>query len=246
VPLVSLDGVGSTSCEYRLERFCGVTAHFSNSPNAAADVVTVPRQRSLYCGGLKRIFDVAFVLVTSVVVAPVVAILALLIMRDGHSPFFVQERVGRDGKVFRLLKLRSMVHDADRKLAEYLAVDPAAREEWERSQKLRDDPRITALGCFLRRCSLDELPQFWNVLVGDMSVVGPRPMLPQQRDLYPGQAYYALKPGITGMWQVGDRHNTSFAARARYDAEYYNQIGLITDLVIVAQTVRVVFRGTGC
>ena len=223
-----------------------MTAHFSDSPHAAADVVTVPRQRSAYRAVLKRLFDLTFVLCASVVVAPLVAILALLIMRDGHSPFFVQQRVGRHGKVFDLCKLRSMVHDADRKLAEHLAVDPAAREEWERSQKLRDDPRITSVGRFLRRFSLDELPQFWNVLAGDMSIVGPRPMLPQQRDLYPGQAYYALKPGITGMWQVGDRHNTSFAARARYDAEYYNRVGLFTDLVIVAQTVRVMLRGTGC
>ena len=120
-----------------------------------------------------------------------------------------------------------------------------ARDEWNRTQKLKNDPRITRVGAIIRKTSLDELPQFWNVLTGDMSVVGPRPMMPQQRDLYPGQAYYALKPGVTGMWQVGDRNNSSFAARARYDADYYRRVSFTTDLGLILRTVRVMVRGTG-
>jgi lipopolysaccharide/colanic/teichoic acid biosynthesis glycosyltransferase len=208
-------------------------------------IVDYTPQRSVYRSLAKRVFDIGFVLTSSVLVVPVTLLLALIVMADGGSPFFIQERVGKDGRVFRMVKLRSMVKDADLKLADYLARNESARSEWNRSQKLKNDPRITRIGLLIRKTSLDELPQFWNVLLGDMSVVGPRPMLPQQRELYPGQAYYALKPGVTGMWQVGDRHNTSFAARARYDAEYYRRVSLSTDIGLILRTVRVVCRGTG-
>ena len=128
--------------------------------------------------------------------------------------------------MFRLWKLRSMVVDADRKLEEYLCANPAARAEWDETQKLKDDPRITAAGRLIRKTSLDELPQLWNVLIGDMSLVGPRPMMPQQAELYPGRDYYRLRPGLTGLWQISDRNATSFAARAAYDAEYSRQMSL--------------------
>ena len=222
-----------------------MTAHFQKSSDVISGIVDYTPQESVYRSYVKRGFDIAFVLASALVVLPVTLILALLVMTDGHSPFYTQERVGRDGKVFRMVKLRSMVKDADHKLAEYLARNEAARDEWNRTQKLKRDPRITRVGAIIRKTSLDELPQFWNVLTGDMSVVGPRPMMPQQRELYPGQAYYALKPGVTGMWQVGDRNNTSFAARARYDADYYRQVSLGTDLGLVLKTVRVMVRGTG-
>ena len=222
-----------------------MTAHFQKSSDVISGIVDYTPQESVYRSYVKRIFDIGFVLASALVVLPVTLILALLVMTDGHSPFYTQERVGRDGKVFRMVKLRSMVKDADHKLAEYLARNEAARDEWNRTQKLMRDPRITRVGAIIRKTSLDELPQFWNVLTGDMSVVGPRPMMPQQRELYPGQAYYALKPGVTGMWQVGDRNNTSFAARARYDADYYRQVSLATDVGLVFKTVRVMVRGTG-
>lgn len=222
-----------------------MTAHFQNSSEAISGIVDYTPQQSLYRSVLKRGFDIAFVLATAIIVVPVTLVLALLVTADGGSPFYTQERVGKDGRVFRMVKLRSMVKDADHKLAEYLARNEAARAEWNRTQKLRNDPRITRVGAIIRKTSLDELPQFWNVLWGDMSVVGPRPMMPQQRDLYPGQAYYALKPGVTGMWQVGDRNNSSFAARARYDALYYDKVSFSTDLGLVFRTVRVMVRGTG-
>lgn len=222
-----------------------MTAHFPNTSDAISGIVDYTPQRSFYREVLKRVFDVVFVLAAAVVVVPVVLIIALFVALDGSNPFYVQRRVGKDGRVFSMVKLRSMVPNADRKLTEYLASNDEAREEWDRSQKLTKDPRITTVGRIIRKSSMDELPQFWNVLVGDMSVVGPRPMMPSQRDLYPGQAYYALKPGVTGLWQVGDRNNTSFAARARFDADYYKRASLVTDLWVIAMTVRVVVRGTG-
>lgn len=190
-------------------------------------------------------FDVIFVVGVSVLVLPLVVLLAALIAADGGNPFYVQRRVGKNGRIFRMVKLRSMVVDADRKLLEHLKTNAKAREEWALNQKLRDDPRVTKVGSLIRKCSLDELPQFWNVLRGEMSVVGPRPMMPSQRHLYPGQAYFALKPGVTGFWQITDRNSTSFAARARYDADYYSRVSFWTDLKVILNTVRVVLKGTG-
>jgi exopolysaccharide production protein ExoY len=204
-----------------------------------------PQRLGLYRDFLKRSLDVLVVLVTAPFVLPLVLLLGLLISRDGGSAFYCQDRIGRGGKVFRLWKLRSMVMDADRKLEHYLAGNPAARAEWDEHQKLKDDPRITALGRLIRKTSLDELPQLWNVLTGDMSLVGPRPMLPSQARLYPGRAYYRLRPGLTGFWQISDRNHTSFAARAAYDTQYARRLSLLTDLLVLIATVWVVIRGTG-
>ena len=139
-----------------------------------------------------------------------------------------------------------MVSNADALLEQHLACDPAAREEWNRTQKLRHDPRITPIGRMIRKSSLDELPQLWNVLVGDMSLVGPRPMMVDQQEIYPGTAYYALRPGITGFWQTSVRNESSFAERAGFDAAYLRDLSFRTDLHILMRTVRVVLRGTGC
>ncbi|WP_240512166.1 sugar transferase [Pseudoruegeria sp. SK021] len=208
-------------------------------------IVDYTPSKSVYREYFKRVFDVVFVLAAAVVIVPVVAILCFLVALDGSSPFFIQRRVGKGGRLFSMVKLRSMVPNADRKLAVYLASNGEARAEWDRTQKLKHDPRVTWVGRLIRKTSLDELPQFWNVLMGSMSVVGPRPMMPSQRDLYPGQAYFALKPGVTGFWQIGDRNNTSFAARARYDAEYYKKSSMTTDLWVIARTLKVVVRMTG-
>jgi lipopolysaccharide/colanic/teichoic acid biosynthesis glycosyltransferase len=145
-----------------------------------------------------------------------------------------------------MLKIRTMVPDAETRLAAHLESDPEARQEWDSLQKLRRDPRVTRFGQFLRKSSLDELPQLWNVLKGDMSLVGPRPMMQNQRTLYPGQAYFAMRPGITGLWQISDRNRTTFADRALYDTLYRQQLGFWTDLRIIFATLRVVLRGTGC
>ena len=199
----------------------------------------------LYRRLFKRWFDTLLIVLAAPFVLPVILLLGLMVRRDGGPAFYVQDRIGLDGQVFRLWKLRSMVIDADQRLAADLAADPALRAEWDETQKLKRDPRITAVGRLLRKTSLDELPQLWNVLKGDMSLVGPRPMMPEQRALYPGRAYYQMRPGLTGPWQVSDRNEVSFAGRAEFDADYAGRMSLATDLGILFLTVWVVLRGTG-
>lgn len=203
------------------------------------------KRQSAYRDWAKRVLDmviVVFALVPSVaILLPLMAIIAL----DGRSPIYVQKRLGRNGRVFRMFKLRSMVAGADQVLDAYLAHNPEAKAEWDHSQKLKTDPRITGFGQFIRKTSLDELPQLFNVLMGDMSIVGPRPMMIEQREIYPGLAYYDMRPGITGFWQVSERNETSFSERASYDTDYYRQMSLATDLRVLVETVKVVVRGTG-
>ena len=199
----------------------------------------------IYRDGLKRMMDICIIVLTASVTVTIIFVLALIVALHGQSPFYSQDRVGRGGRVYTMWKLRSMVNNADQALEAHLAADPAARAEWDLTQKLKNDPRITRVGRLLRKSSLDELPQLWNVFRGDMSLVGPRPMMPQQSSLYPGQAYYRLRPGITGMWQVSARNESSFAERAGFDADYDREISLRTDLGLLLATVRVVLRGTG-
>lgn len=206
----------------------------------------LPVRRSFYAAYGKRVLDVVLVLIAAPVILPLVLFLALLVALQGGRPIYVQERVGKDGRVFRMLKLRTMVIDADARLAAYLAQNPAARAEWTRNQKLKRDPRVTRLGAILRRTSLDELPQLWNVLTGDMSLVGPRPMMVNQQSQYPGRAYYRMRPGLTGAWQVSQRHNTSFAERSVFDGDYERRLSLSHDLGIIGRTFGAVIGGTGC
>lgn len=206
----------------------------------------LPTAPNLYDVGLKRVLDLLLVTIAALPALSIVLVLALLIALDGRSPFFAQERIGRNGRIFRMWKLRSMVGDAETQLETCLASSPQRRKEWNTHQKLRHDPRITPIGALIRKTSLDELPQLWNVLRGDMSIVGPRPMLLSQRALYPGTAYYALRPGITGYWQVSARNDSSFADRAGFDTAYLREMSLLTDLRVMLCTVRVVLTGTGC
>lgn len=205
-----------------------------------------PRRFRLYRNGGKRMLDIAFVLAALPFVLPLLGVLLLLASLDGHSPLYRQTRVGRGGRLFSMLKIRTMVPDAEMRLAELLERHPQAQREWDEMQKLRHDPRITPMGRFLRRSSLDELPQLWNVLAGDMSLVGPRPMLPEQQKLYPGSAYYRLRPGITGPWQISERNEGCFAGRSEHDNGYEQTLSLRGDLSILLCTVTVVLRGTGC
>lgn len=196
----------------------------------------------------KRILDITLVLLALPVVLPVMALIAAGLWQEGGNPFYSQKRLGLNGRSFRVWKFRTMVRDADRVLEEVLAADPALRAEWDRTQKLRDDPRVTPLGRILRRSSLDELPQLFNVLRGDMSLVGPRPMLPEQLPLYGPYAasYFALRPGLTGLWQVSERNEAEFIRRAELDAVYERDVTLARDLSLMVATVAVVLRGTGC
>ncbi|WP_112308835.1 sugar transferase [Pseudogemmobacter bohemicus] len=224
----------------------GVAPVIRTAPDKQEPVVNLPGRGGIYRHVFKRALDLFAILAAVPIVLPVVLGLAILVARDGGSPFYSQMRVGKGGRSFRMWKLRSMVIDADQRLDSWLEANPEARAEWDSTQKLRNDPRITAFGHFLRRSSLDELPQLWNVFIGDMSLVGPRPMMLNQRDLYPGTAYYALRPGVTGYWQTAGRNRTTFEARAEYDAVYEERLSLATDLGIMARTVAVVLRGTGC
>lgn len=201
---------------------------------------------TLYRDGFKRALDILLVLIAALPILFFVAICAALVALDGSSPFYLQKRVGKDGRIFNMWKLRSMVPNADEMLKSYLASNPEARVEWDYSQKLRHDPRITKVGHFIRKTSLDELPQLWNVLRGDMSLVGPRPMMVSQMEMYPGTAYYALRPGITGFWQISVRNESSFAERAGFDTDYLRKLSFVTDLKVLYRTVSVVVNGTGC
>ncbi|WP_261614996.1 sugar transferase [Microbaculum marinisediminis] len=193
----------------------------------------------------KRALDVGAVLLTAPISIPIVLSLALLVRRDGGKAFYRQDRLGKNGRTFKLWKLRTMVPDAERFLVEYLEQNPEAAREWHETQKLRRDPRVTRLGEFMRKHSIDELPQLWNVLIGDMSLVGPRPMLPDQEALYPGHAYFLMRPGLTGLWQISARNDGTFASRAAYDDRYEEIKSLRVDLAIMLSTVGVVVRGTG-
>jgi len=200
----------------------------------------------LYPRAGKRVLDVVLASIALVLAAPVLGLLMLALWLEGGKPLYLQPRLGKGGRVFRMWKLRSMVVGADRKLEACLAADPALRREWELTQKLKRDPRITALGRLLRRTSLDELPQLVNVIKGDMSLVGPRPMLPDQLPLYlHPEAYLALRPGITGLWQVSARNEEAFALRAVLDRDYHDTLSLRRDLAIIGATFGAVVNATG-
>jgi len=199
----------------------------------------------LYDTAFKRLFDVCLVVLCLPIVLPLVALLALMLLATGTMPLYRQARVGQNGHIFTMWKFRSMVPNADAALAQHLRANPAARAEWDRTQKLKNDPRITRIGQILRRSSMDELPQLWNVLKGEMSLVGPRPMLPEQQGLYPGTDYYKMLPGITGLWQISARNEAAFAERAFFDTRYHANLSFTTDLRTLLATVSVVTRATG-
>jgi lipopolysaccharide/colanic/teichoic acid biosynthesis glycosyltransferase len=197
---------------------------------------------------VKRLVDVLGAVAGLAVGWPVFVLLAILIRLDSPGPvLYTQWRVGRMGRPFRLWKFRSMLHPPGQGLEEKLHSDSDLRRDWDRFQKLPSDPRITRLGRFLRRYSLDELPQLWNVLQGEMSLVGPRPFFEEQRQAYGAayQHYIRLRPGLTGMWQVSGRNLASFAERAAWDEYYVLHWSVWLECAILARTVWVVLRGEG-
>jgi lipopolysaccharide/colanic/teichoic acid biosynthesis glycosyltransferase len=180
--------------------------------------------------------------------SPLMAVVSFLIWRrDGAPVLFAHYRVGVDGRLFRCMKFRTMLRESEQVLADLLQSDPQARAEWARDQKLSKDPRITGVGQFLRKSSLDELPQLFNVLRGEMSLVGPRPITVAELTRY-GKVrwhYLSVRPGITGLWQVSGRNNTSYEERVALDQRYVEQRGLAMDLAILVKTVRVVLLREG-
>ncbi len=190
---------------------------------------------------LKRALDILLTVLGGVVLLPLLALLGLLVYLDsrGGKVFYKDKRMGRDNRLFSCVKFRTMVPDAEDRLQRLLDEDPVAREEYELYHKLRDDPRITRVGNFLRKTSLDELPQLWNVLRGDMSLVGPRPYLPRESEDIGGTQNEILRvpPGITGPWQVSGRSSTSFGDRVRMDAYYVRDWSVWLDILLLARTV---------
>ena len=212
-----------------------------------ADLAMVPGRRFRRNGATKRAFDVLVSLMLVPIIAPIVAILFLIARYDGGPALFAQKRVGRDGRMFRCWKIRTMVVDAEAQLERHLREDPVAAAEWARDQKLTIDPRVTPVGRFLRETSLDELPQIFNVLRGDMSLVGPRPVTEGEFVRYAGNewAYKAVRPGITGIWQVSGRNDVDYPTRVRMDVEYARTRSLGGDVAIILKTAGAVLGRTG-
>jgi len=192
---------------------------------------------------LKRAFDLASVLVILALFGWLMVIIAVAVRLSGGSKvLYGHTRVGRNGRLFQCLKFRSMVANSDEVLRNLLATDPDARAQWERDFKLKDDPRITRIGRFIRKTSLDELPQLWNVVKGEMSIVGPRPVVQAEFDQYYGGArehYLSVPPGLTGLWQVSGRNDLDYAQRVELDKSYVENSNILYDFIIVMRTVKV-------
>jgi exopolysaccharide production protein ExoY len=206
---------------------------------STTQTIGLERDRKALFPIAKRALDILGAGIGLVLLSPFFLIVALLVRADGGPAFFAHQRVGRGGKLFGCLKFRSMVIDSQARLEALLANDPAARAEWEATRKLKNDPRITRIGRFLRSTSLDELPQLINVLRGEMSLVGPRPVLEAEIDRYYGAAaahYMAVRPGITGLWQVSGRSETSYESRVALDVAYVSRPSMIADLAILLRT----------
>lgn len=225
------------------------------SPYYFAEVTYLGRQKSddRYARSdyiydvLKRVIDLCLASALLVIVSPLILIAALLIYWDGGKPFYAHWRIGRDGKAFPCWKLRTMHHDSDAKLARLLQSNPCAAKEWQTKQKLSNDPRVTDIGRILRRTSFDELPQFWNVIRGQLSLVGPRPVTEEELLRYGAVAnlYLRHRPGVTGPWQVGARNQTDFITRIGMDRDYLLTPSLWVDLKLIAQTPLAMIRKTG-
>lgn len=208
----------------------------------------IPRQEFLSRLWVKRMADVVLSLAIGVVVLPVIGIIALLIKLDSPGPvFYGHVRIGQCGRYFKSWKFRSMVVNGDEVLRRCLAKDPALRAEWEATQKIKRDPRVTRVGRLLRKTSLDELPQLWNVLIGEMSLVGPRPIVHSEVSRYGDRfdAFVSVKPGVTGLWQVMGRNNTTYDRRVSLDLYYARRWSLWLDLKILFRTIPVVVSGSG-
>lgn len=208
------------------------------------------RQRLLLPGPrlTKALVDLVLTIILGLALLPLVITIAILVKVSSPGPiFYGQRRLGRDGVPFTAWKFRSMVSNADQALADYFHVNPALQLQWERDQKLRYDPRVTAIGRFLRRTSLDELPQLWNVLRGEMSLVGPRPIIDEEIPRYAEKykLYTRVLPGLTGLWQVSGRNNVSYPERVNLDAYYVRNWSVWLDIYILLRTVWVVITGDG-
>jgi len=216
-------------------------------PARARDVYDRPSRLFRY-RVVKRVMDIALVILGLPVLLPALLIVGALVKLTSPGPvFFSHRRICRDGAFFSMWKFRTMCVNSSDVLEQYLAKHPKARTEWSRTHKLRTDPRITPVGLFLRRYSLDELPQVWNVLRGQMSLVGPRPIVAAEVEKYADrfEFYCRVKPGVTGLWQVSGRSKLSYDARVKLDCDYVNRWSLFNDTKILACTFKSVVNRDG-
>ncbi|HBS2069742.1 TPA: undecaprenyl-phosphate galactose phosphotransferase WbaP, partial [Klebsiella pneumoniae] len=196
---------------------------------------------------LKRLFDIIGSIFIIIILSPALLYISRKVKKDGGPAIYGHERIGKGGRPFKCLKFRSMVINSKEVLEELLICDPKARQEWNATFKLKNDPRITKIGAFLRRTSLDELPQLFNVLKGDMSLVGPRPIITAELERYNDEVdYYLLsKPGMTGLWQVSGRSDVDYETRVYLDAWYVKNWSMWNDIAILFKTISVVLRKDG-
>lgn len=198
---------------------------------------------------VKRSFDILFSLFALAICLPLLFAIGLAIrLTSRGKAIYAHDRIGRGGIQFRCYKFRTMYRDADNKLKKLLADDDAMRKEWELTRKLKHDPRITPIGRLLRKTSLDELPQFWNVLKGDLSVVGPRPVVRKELDEFYGSKaakVLSLRPGLTGIWQVSGRSDTSYATRVLLDESYVDNQSLLLDIKLICKTLPAMISSKG-
>ena len=227
---------------------------YNNKQEMAKELVTekslsVHRKVTLIEKVIKRIFDIFGGIFGTILLIPltIIIFIANKIAKDDGPLFFVQDRIGKDGKIFKMYKFRSMVVGADEKLEQYLAENDEAREEYRINKKLKNDPRVTKIGNFIRKTSIDEIPQFINVFKGEMSLVGPRPYLPrEQEEMGPYFEYIvSQKPGLTGFWQVNGRNDVTFEDRLLMDMRYYNRSSFKLDVKLLAKTIQKVAKKEG-
>jgi len=211
--------------------------------------ISIIRTASAVGGVPKRIFDVTAAGLAMLLLLPLLFVIALTLKISDRGPVvYRHRRIGWNGKPFYCLKFRTMVPNADTLLDEYLAQNPRAANEWSASQKLMHDPRITPLGLVLRKTSLDELPQLWNIIRGEMSVVGPRPIASAETPRYGGliERYMSARPGLTGLWQISGRNDVDYARRVTLDRRYVEEWSVGLDLRILLKTVIIVLSSRGC
>ncbi len=198
---------------------------------------------------LKRTFDIVFSLLVFLFLFPVFLLIALAVKFSSRGPiFYSHERLARGGIPFPCYKFRTMYSDAGKRLEELLNSSPEIKKEWEETYKLKNDPRITPIGRFLRKSSLDELPQFWNVLKGDLSVVGPRPVVQQEMKKHFGEkatVILSVRPGLTGIWQVSGRSDTAYTKRIQLDEIYVDTQSLLLDIKLIAKTIPAMLSSRG-
>jgi exopolysaccharide production protein ExoY len=209
-------------------------------------------ERVIVHNWLKRSFDILFSLAALTIWLPFFALIALLVKLSSPGPiFYCSLRIGRKGRLFKFWKFRSMHRDADQRLEIMLNSDPQLRQEWQKYFKLKNDPRLTRIGSFLRKTSLDEFPQFWNVLIGDLSIVGPRPYLPREANVIHKilggdmEKIFSVRPGLTGIWQTTGRNFLTFEERVKLEVNYVDRRSFLFDLRLIIKTIPILFFSKG-